>query len=108
MAKGFGIAALVLAILAIFIPVGGVAISAIAVLCAAVAGLAGDLGFSIATAIIAGVNTFFLSPSLWIMQEGGPSQQRSPLVMMITLAFVAIPIICAIIGANRKKSNSPA
>lgn len=104
MAKGFGIAALVLAILAIFIPVGGVLISAIAVLFAAIAGFSGDRGFSIATALIAGVNTYFLSPSLWLMQMGGPEQSRTALVLTITILFVAVPIVCAVVGANRNKN----
>jgi hypothetical protein len=70
------------------------------------AGIAGDRIFSVATALISGVNAFFLSPSLWIMQECGPTQARTPIVATIALAFVLVPIVCAIIGAMRSKSAS--
>lgn len=106
MATGFGIAALILAIVAIYVPVVGVGISALAVVFAAISGLSGGRAFSIATALIAGVNTFFLSPSLWMMQEGGPNQQRSPLVATITLAFIIVPIICMIIGTTRGQTET--
>jgi hypothetical protein len=105
MAKGFGIAALVMAILAIFVPVAGVAISALAVLLAVIAGFSGDRGFAIATALISAINAFFVSPSLWMMQEGGPSQSRSSLVAIVAIAFFVVPIIGVVIGSSRKPSE---
>ena len=69
MAQGFGIAALVLAIAAIFIPFG-IVISAVAVLCVIVAAVKGDRVFSIAATIIVLVNTFFLGPSTWAWLSG--------------------------------------
>jgi hypothetical protein len=101
MSKGFGIAALVLAVLAIFVPVAGVFLSAIACAFATIAGVCGDRGLAIATALLAGVNTFFLSPSLWMVQEGGPNQGRSPLVATITVALMVVPIVGVSIGARR-------
>jgi hypothetical protein len=62
MAKGFGIVALVMAIIAIFIPFYGIYISIIALIFAVMAALAGDRIFATATPLIVLVNTFFLSP----------------------------------------------
>jgi hypothetical protein len=66
-AKGFGIAALVISILAIFVPVYGIHVSGIAILCACVAAFMGDVAFAIATSVIVLVNTFVLSPSVWLI-----------------------------------------
>lgn len=100
MAKGFGIAALVFAILAIFIPFGFV-VSGIAVLLAYVAALAGDRGFTIATTVIAVVNTVFLSPSTWIMLGGNdPGAQR--FMTVIIIAGIALPIISIVLNATGK------
>jgi len=63
MAKGFGIAALVCAIVAIFVPFVGIVVSGIAIVLAIVAALSGDRVFATATSLIAAVNTFFLSLS---------------------------------------------
>jgi hypothetical protein len=61
LAKGFGIAAHVCALLAIIIPIVGIALSGIALILAIVAASTGDRVFSTATSLIAGSNTFFLS-----------------------------------------------
>jgi hypothetical protein len=71
-AFGFGIAALVFSILAIVFPFG-IVLSLIAIALALIAALSGDKIFSIATALIALVNTFVLSPSTWILLSGDSS-----------------------------------
>jgi hypothetical protein len=52
MAKGFGVAALVFALIAIFTPFG-IFVSAIAIIFAVISALAGDRIFATATALIA-------------------------------------------------------
>jgi hypothetical protein len=95
MAKGFGIAALVFAILAIFIPLG-IVLSVVAIVLAIVAALAGDKIFSIATALIALVNTFVLSPSTWILLAGSDANASSVLkvfffvICMLPIGAVAL------------------
>jgi hypothetical protein len=59
MGKGFGIAALVCAILAIFIPLYGLWISAVAIALAVMAAFGDDKVFSSATPLVVGVNTIF-------------------------------------------------
>jgi hypothetical protein len=101
MAKGFGIAGLVLAILAIFVPLAGIFISGIAVVCAVVAALAGDRVFATAVPLIAGVNTFFLSASVWIMMAQQSQAERSSFTFLV-LAFVAAPFVAMILNATGK------
>lgn len=103
MAKGFGIAGLVLAILAIFVPIAGLFISGIAIICAIVAALAGDRIFATATPLIAGVNTFFLSASVWIMLAQQSSSERSSFAVFI-LACVAAPFVAMILNQTGKIS----
>jgi hypothetical protein len=91
MAKGFGIAALVCAILAIFVPLG-IFVSAIAIGCAVIAALAGDRIFATATTVIALINTMFLSPSTWILLSGHDPSAKSFMTMVI-LVGGALPFI---------------
>lgn len=100
MGKGFGIAALVFALLAIFMPMGFV-LSAIAMVLAAVAALAGDRTFTIASLAIAAVNTIFLSPSTWIMLGGGDPGARSAMLTGIII-FGGLPILAMILNASGK------
>jgi hypothetical protein len=105
MDKGFGIAALVLAILAIFIPFG-IIVSAIAVVLAAVGALAGDKVFAIATALIALVNTFVLSPSTWILLAGSDAGASSVL-KIIFFVICLLPIGAIFLRSSGKASISP-
>lgn len=98
MGKGFGIAALVLAIVAIFVPLYGIYISAIAVLLAVIAGFSGDNAFPIATSLIAGVNTFFLSPALI------PAFQERPEMRWIVIAALAAPVVAVVIHSMARRS----
>ena len=65
MSKGFGIAALVVALIALFVPFVGIVVSAVAVILAIAAVLQGDRTFATAVSVIAFVNTFVLSPINW-------------------------------------------
>lgn len=94
MAKGFGIGALVCAILAIFIPLYGLYVSALAIALAVVAALAGDRTLATATAVIAGVNTLFLSPLLKI------GLQQNPQGYIIILLFIAAPFVAMFLNTT--------
>lgn len=102
MSKGFGIAALVFAILAIFIPLG-IFVSALAIGLACMAALSGDRIFATATAIIAMINTIFLSPSTWIMFGVGDSNSKSAITMII-LVGGALPFVAMILNGAGKIS----
>jgi hypothetical protein len=90
MSKGFGIAALVFAILAIPIPFG-IVLTVIAVILAVVAALAGDKIFSVASSLIALVNTFVLSPSTWIMLSNSSPNESSALKVVLFVVCI-LPI----------------
>ena len=100
MAKGFGIAALVFALLAIPVPFGFV-LSAIAMICAAVAALAGDRTFTIASLVIAAVNTFVLSPSTWIFLNGHDPSARTAFLTGVVVVG-ALPIIAIVLNSTGK------
>jgi hypothetical protein len=102
MSKGFGIAALVCAIIAIFIPFG-IVVSAVAIVLACIAALAGDRIFATATAVIALVNTLFLSPSTWIML-GGNDPSAHNFMMTLILVGVALPFVAMALNAAGKLS----
>lgn len=96
--KGLGIAALVFALIAIVVPFGFV-LSAIAMVLATVAALASDRTFTIASLAIAAVNTLFLSPSTWIMLEGGDAGARSAMITGIII-FGGLPILAMVLNAS--------
>jgi hypothetical protein len=68
--KGFGLAALVLSMLAIFVPVVTIYMVLLAVGLAAVAGFLGDRAFTVASVAISVVNIVFLSPSTRAARAG--------------------------------------
>jgi hypothetical protein len=102
MSNGFGVAALVFAILAIPPPFG-IVLSAVAVLLAAIAALAGDRIFATATALIAVVNALFLSPSTWIMLGGNDTGARSFMTVLIVV-LGAVPFVAMALNAAGKIS----
>jgi hypothetical protein len=104
MNKGFGIAALVLSIIAMFVPLYGLWISGIACALAVVSALSGDRIFAVATPIIAGVNTYFLSPAVSYILTQDPSGH------LIILLFLAAPFAAIALNASGvfKTKNTPA
>jgi hypothetical protein len=73
--KGFGITALVLAVISIFVPLYGIHIAGLALICACISAWGGDRTFATATSIITFVNVFFLTPSLELMYHAHPEQK---------------------------------
>ncbi len=96
MKQGFGIAALVVAILAIFVPFYSVVVSGVALILAAVAALAGDRPFAIATPLIAAANLFLFSP----VTLAGLAHSSGGWV--IVLIFLALPVAAIALNASGK------
>jgi hypothetical protein len=97
--KGFGIAGLVVAILAIFIPIGGIFIGWAALLFVAIAAIAGEIPLTIAVIAISVVDYLFCSPSLWIATAGAHYNENisSPnLLLWITGTMIVAPIVALI------------
>jgi hypothetical protein len=93
---GFGIAAIVFAILGIFFPFG-VILSIIAIALALIGAFLGDKICSVATALIALVNTFVLSPTMWIYM----SSDTSGLLKFGLAGVCLLPIATVLIKAIR-------
>lgn len=107
MGKGLGIAALIFIILSFPLPVVGTWVGYFALALAALSALAGHRTLVIATAAIAAVKMYFMSPGLmatmYAKVEGYPI---SPFFALTTF-FVALPIVMlvfrgALIGLLRK------
>jgi hypothetical protein len=99
MSKGVGIAALVLAILAIFIPLYGLFISVIASVCAVISALAGDRIFAIAAPVITAANLLFLSPSFWYIQNNSSDKTVNYVVLGV---LVGAPFVAMYLCQNGK------
>ncbi len=99
MSKGFGIAALVLAILGIFVPIVSIYVVWLALILTAVAAFAGDRSLSIAAFVICLVNVLFLSPATLV--EFGAKQGGSGLATFTVILFV-IPLIGFIVKYKKK------
>jgi hypothetical protein len=63
----FGIGAVAVAVIAIFVPVTGILLSLLAVILAVIAALLGEYGYASGTSAIVGINSFLLSPIIWMM-----------------------------------------
>jgi hypothetical protein len=94
MKVGFGIAALVIALLAIFAPYGvNLVASAVAILLACLAAFAGDRAFSVATSLICIVNFFLFSPfTLAAISVAGGAMAVVFVMLVAATPFVAIAL----------------
>jgi hypothetical protein len=101
MAKGFGIAALVVAIVAIIVPGYGLFFSAGAIVLSVIAALAGDRIFATATPIIAGVNTLFLSPLMWMFIRDHGGNGVEVFYCLVIIFFVA-PFVAMFLNSKGK------
>ena len=98
MGKGLGIAALVFAIVSIFIPLVSLYVMWIALALTAGAAFARDKGFSIAAFAIVAVNLFFLSPVALA------AVLISSSIKIITIALFLAVILGWVTAANTKRS----
>lgn len=107
MQKALGIAALIVAIVSIFIPVFGPYITIISAILAAFSYGAG-FTFGLSAIIINIINVFFLSPTVWIVMAANAvaeAQGRSLLSVGIIL-FSAQAIAAVILFILHKKTKS--
>lgn len=101
MAKGFGIAALIVALVAFGVPLFGLYVSWLAAALAVIAAFAGDRVFATTTPIIAAINTFFFSP-LALVAFAGESEGGSSILLYITIILFIAPFIGMIVNAMGK------
>ena len=104
MAKGFGVAALVVGILGIFVPVVTIYVIWLALGLATIAGISGDKVFPIATVGACLINILFLSPLTLVALKGESLGGGSFLLITTIILFIA-PIIGLIIGAVKSKQE---
>jgi len=103
MQKGLGIAALVISILAVSIPVFGPWFTILAAFLAAFAYGPG-LGFAVATIIIDVVNILFLSPTVWMdtaMMAKGVGRGHGQVFIFLGSQLVAL-IVLIVLHKRRK------
>ncbi len=106
MGNGFGIAALILAILAIAVPVVGIGVSGLAIVLALVAAFGGDRMLSTAASLVALVNTFFLSPSIWLVLASSPISSAIS-VFLFVVGASPIGVVIAKIALEQSKGPGP-
>lgn len=92
MSKGLGIAALVLILISFPIPFVGTWIGYLALVVAAVAALFGDRALTVATAVIAAIKMYFLSPVLMATMYVKVDGFGFNWPLAITSFFVALPV----------------
>jgi len=95
MGKGIGIAAFVIILISFIVPIVGTFVAYFALILATIAALAGNKAFAIATAIIAGIKMYALSPMLMVMMYN-PVEGDLPWVLIFHTTLIALPIICVI------------
>ena len=110
MQKGLGIAALVIAILAIFIPFAGTWITILVALLAAFAAGEG-FGLGISAIIIDVIHIFLFSPLLWVTQglaSAGAASQGQGVVFLpwILVGVQVIAFIVLILFNSKRKSQT--
>jgi hypothetical protein len=97
MAVGFGIAALLSAVIGLFVPFYGIWASAIAIGLAVAAALTGDKTFATATPLVAGIGTFFFSPMFWFTM----SKTKDEAVFVgIIFVFLTAPFIAMLLRSR--------
>jgi hypothetical protein len=105
MEKGLGIAALVVAILGIFVPVVTIYVVWLALILAALAGFLGDKAFPIASLLVCLINILFLSPMTWAALASERIGGGYGLLVTTIILFIA-PIAGLMIGAMKAKTVS--
>ena len=110
MEKGLGIAALVVAIIAMFIPFVGTWLTILVAILAAFAAGEG-FGLGIAAIIINGIHIFFFSPLLWATQGvaslGAASQGEEVVFMPWILVGIQVVALTVLVKMNNKRKIYP-
>jgi len=97
MGQGLGIGAMIVAILAIFVPVVGIYVVWGALVLATVAALMGDRVYPVVTVIITIVNVVFLSP-LILAAFSGEEKSGESFFFYVTIVLIIAPIATMIIS----------
>jgi len=105
MNKGLGVGAMVVAILAIFVPVVTVYVVWLALGLATLAALMKDMTYPIVTVLISAINVVFLSPMTWALMAGENLEGKSAF-FYITVAMMIAPIAAMIIGATKSTNKN--
>jgi hypothetical protein len=109
--QGLAIAALVSAILAIFVPAYGLWLSGLALVLATIVALAGERTFATVTPVVAFVNTYFMSPFVWMYWSQASQADRTNTIVIFGI-FLLAPF-CAMllnhlaIGNDRAPTDRP-
>lgn len=103
MKLSLAIAALVIVILAIFIPVYGIVLTALALILATVSALMGERAITIATTVVAFVSVIFLSPVIWVAVHAAESSSVRYVAYVLALAFLFAPIVGMIIDSKKSQ-----
>jgi hypothetical protein len=101
MKQGLAIAALVVVIIAIFVPLYGTFLVALALALATIAALGGERPLAIATAAIAIVAVVFLSPVFWFGLSNLSAGEKIGAYAVVT-AFLLAPFIAIYLNSNGK------
>ena len=118
MIKGLGIASLVIAVIAIFIPLVGIWMAFFALGLVTFSALLGDRSIPVAVSLISFVNFYFLTPSLWFNNELAKTGNVTLGIFFfpwsgVCLFMAALPLIAIALNANgikviqKKKSEVP-
>ena len=91
LSAGIGLAALIVTIIALFIPIVGLFITWLALIIAAIAAFMGDKGLTIATIVLSAVK-FVITPTMWA---------AGMVAILPSAIFWALPII-GMIYSSRK------
>jgi hypothetical protein len=109
MAKGFGIAGIIIVLLGMFIPIAGSFICWLGLALATVAALSGDRIFSVVTGLVAAVGVIFFSPLLWAA-IAGENMQGGSVIPIVTVLSIFAPFVGIALNASGKvvlgKSNA--
>lgn len=103
MGTGFGVAALIIALVGFFIPIFGIFVTGIALILAAIGALAGDKVFATATAIFSAASIFVFSPSMWAVMAtpDDPTGGKTNIYILIGV-FLALPFIAMFLRSSGK------
>ena len=107
MAKSFALAALVIAIIALFIPFVSVLLSLVACFFLIIAASFGEKVISIATVLIVLFNTFLFSPMNWVAMAGGGF---APIILICCMcaAVILLAILRTVIDGFQRPRRSTA
>lgn len=98
MHKGFGIAALIVAVIGIGIPLITIYMVWLALALAALSAFLGNKAFPLAATLVCLINALFLSPSVWILLTVEPKMFYKATTIVLFIA----PIAGLIIGRPKK------